>query len=171
MHGMTAPLLRACPVPFIGQKAAHGRQQEGAEPALLAVGARNPVLGEQAGKELLRQVLRVRRRVAPAPHVGIEGIPVSAAQLLQRAVGFAAWRGDRRPPRPSNASWRRSRPTQACRMSCVRKSFGYGFHDPTCVGRSGWSGDIAKLRPQIWLDLKAKLSELGHFQSGEGQLA
>ena len=83
---MAAPLLRAGPVPFIGQEPAHGRQQERAEPALLPVGARDPVLGQQPGEELLRQVLRVRRRMAPPPHVGIEGIPVSAAQLLQRAV-------------------------------------------------------------------------------------
>ena len=65
----------------------HGGEQERSKAALLAIGVRHPIVLEEAREELLRQVLGVLRREAPAAHVSVKGIPVSLAELLQRAPG------------------------------------------------------------------------------------
>ena len=61
-----AALLRPGLVPFVGEEVIHGGQQERAKAALLAVGVGHPIVLQQPREELLRQVLRILRRVIRA---------------------------------------------------------------------------------------------------------
>src|SRR5262249_3533514 len=74
-------------VPLIGQEMAQARQQERAEIAFLAFDLAEVVLCEEPGEKLLRQVLRILRVVALAPHIGVKGIPIGATEPLQRLLG------------------------------------------------------------------------------------
>ncbi len=52
--------------------------------SLFAVGGIEPAFFEKAAEEFLREILRVVRRLAAAPDVGIERIPVGLADDFQR---------------------------------------------------------------------------------------
>ena len=82
-----AAFLRLRFVPFVGHEMFHGREQKGAEPSALPVGLGHPVSLQQAGEELLRQILGIGRRAAATAGVGIERIPVGLAQVSQGVVG------------------------------------------------------------------------------------
>ena len=75
---------------FVGKEMLQRRQQERTKPALLAAEALQVIALKEAGKETLGEVFGVLLRVAVAADVGIEGIPVGAAQFLQRP--FCLWR-------------------------------------------------------------------------------
>ena len=78
-------------------------QQEGAELALLAVHAGQEVLGQQPQKELLGQVFGLVRVVSAAANVGVERIPIDAAEFCHRLgrAGRNAAVGGRQHQRPS----------------------------------------------------------------------
>ena len=78
-----AALGRFGPVPFVGQEMVDGDHEERTELAFAPVHLRQVVLVQQPEEELLREVLRVVRLVTPLPHVGIERVPVGAAELFQ----------------------------------------------------------------------------------------
>ena len=75
----SAPFLRAELFPFVGQEVVHRGQQEGAEPAFLAVGVAHPTMLQKACEELLSQILRIGGGEVPPAHVGVKGIPVGLA--------------------------------------------------------------------------------------------
>ena len=85
-----AALLRVLPVPFVGQKAFQGDQQEGAEFALLARGGLQVILLQQPRKKALSEFLGVGRAAAGAAGVGVEGIPIGAAERFE---GLGRFRG------------------------------------------------------------------------------
>src|ERR1043166_1672276 len=77
-------------MPFIGQKMFERGEEKRAELAALPVGPRQVIPSQKTGEEFLRQILRVFRAVALAPHVGVEGIPVVATKSFQRFP--SSWR-------------------------------------------------------------------------------
>ena len=83
-----SPFGSVGPVALIAEVMVEHRQKERAKLALLAVGHAYPVLFQQAGKEPLGEVLSIMRRMALASHIGVEGIPVSAAQLFKGCFGL-----------------------------------------------------------------------------------
>ena len=98
--------------------------EKGAEFALLAVDFRQEALGQEAGEELLRQVLGVFGGVAGPAHEGIEREPVALAQHGQRRLAS----GERLPPgADDHAPVRRGKAVPA-----GRQSFGFAV-----VGRHG----------------------------------
>ena len=74
-------------VPFVGEKVIDGRQEKRAEAAPAAVHGFQIILPNEPAEEFLRRVLRIRRRQAFAAHVGIERIPISAAEFFQSRRG------------------------------------------------------------------------------------
>ena len=62
------------------------RQQERAEPALLAADALQVIARKEAGEEALGEVLGVFFRVSVPANIGVEGISIRAAQFLQRPI-------------------------------------------------------------------------------------
>lgn len=86
--GATAAFCGALAVPLVGEEALQTDAQEGAATAFLAIGGLQVILRQQAREELLREVVRVVRRVAGAAHIGAERIPVGAAEGLQCSGGI-----------------------------------------------------------------------------------
>jgi hypothetical protein len=72
-------------LPFIGEKVFQRGEQKGAEAATL-LSHRRQVFLEQNREEGLRQILRIVRSMAAPPHISIERIPVSPAELVQGFV-------------------------------------------------------------------------------------
>ena len=71
-------------VPFVRQKMRERGEEERAKFSLLSVGFLESVLLEQPGEESLREVLGfVRIRAAP-PNKSVNGIPITAAEDLER---------------------------------------------------------------------------------------
>ena len=95
-------------VPLVGQEVFERGQQEGAELAFAAVHARQEILGQQPQKELLGQVFGLVRLVSAAADVGIERIPIEAAEFFHRLRWRGAKRGRRRPPARASSAWRQS---------------------------------------------------------------
>ena len=71
-------------VPFVGQEMIHRREEEGTEAAFLAADCPQRTAREQLREEGLRQILGLFRPAPLPPHIGVEGIPIRPAQLLQR---------------------------------------------------------------------------------------
>ena len=84
-----AALLRLLFAPFAFGEIIEGTEEERAEPAALRVGDLKILVFEEAGEELLGQVLRVLRSPAEPPRVGVERVPVRPAKTFQRLLGFA----------------------------------------------------------------------------------
>ena len=82
-----AALQGASLLPLIHQEMVQGRKEKRAELSLLACDGAEGVLPEQPGEELLREVLRVMRRVAALADVGVERIPIGLTELCQRLAG------------------------------------------------------------------------------------
>ena len=70
--------------PILGQKPFQRHDEEGAKPAFFPGGGLQVVLLQEPGEELLGKVLGIGRAVPLPTHVGIEGIPISAAESFQR---------------------------------------------------------------------------------------
>ena len=83
----TAPFLGLAMTPLVGEKVIHCGEQERPEFASVPMHPLKPVAFQQPAEEFLREILRVSRFVAAPPHIGVEGIPVSAAELIQGARG------------------------------------------------------------------------------------
>ncbi len=49
----------------------------------MAIASLHPAPGQEAREELLCEILRIFRAVTPAADMCIEGIPISATELLQ----------------------------------------------------------------------------------------
>ena len=75
---------------FIDQVVLQSREQEGAEPAALAIGQGQCALLEKVRQECLCQVLGVLRLVSGPPDVSIKRVPVSSAEGLQGFCLLAA---------------------------------------------------------------------------------
>jgi ribonuclease PH len=71
-------------MPLIGQKIIQRPEQIRPKPSFVLTGCGKRVPAQQAGEELLCEILRIVERKATAPHFGIDRIPVAAAKLLQR---------------------------------------------------------------------------------------
>ena len=84
----TAAFQRAGLVPFVGEQVIHGGEA---------------IFPDQAAKKFLRHILRIRWRKALAPDVGVERIPISAAELFQGCGGVGrkviSRSGNNTPPR------------------------------------------------------------------------
>src|SRR3974377_911311 len=78
---------RAALLPVVDQEPLERREQEGAEPAADWVGVAQIFLSQQAGKELLGQILRLLDAAALPAHIAVKGIPVGLTQTLQRGLG------------------------------------------------------------------------------------
>jgi len=74
-------------VPLVGKKVIERRQEKRAELALLGTDIFEEAPLEQMSKKTLSQILRIVRATALASHVGVERIPVGAAQFFQRFDG------------------------------------------------------------------------------------
>ena len=70
---------------MIAEEMLQDAEQPRAQLAILLLRHQERVLGDEAVKEGLRQILRIVRRVAFAAQVGVNGIPVAFAQHLHRA--------------------------------------------------------------------------------------
>ncbi len=81
-----ASLLRLAAPPFVGQKMVKCREQEGPEAAFVAIHRPQETLLKQPLEESLRQVLRLVRFMSATPDMGIERIPIGAAQTFQRFI-------------------------------------------------------------------------------------
>src|ERR1039458_4897636 len=82
-----AAFLGAGLCPFVGQEMLERREQERAEASARRVGPSDGVVRQQPRKELLREVLRFLPRISRPPDIGIEGMPISLAERLQRGPG------------------------------------------------------------------------------------
>ena len=70
-------------IPFVGKEVIQASEEERAEPALFRPHATQKALAQQMCDKALRQILGVFVTKATSSHVGVEGVPVSAAQLFQ----------------------------------------------------------------------------------------
>jgi len=73
--------------PFLVHEVFEGDDEEGAEAAFAGVGGVEPVMFEEAGEEFLGEVLGVVGGTAAAAGVGVEGVPVAAADGLEGGGG------------------------------------------------------------------------------------
>jgi len=73
---------------FLGEEVFHGREQEGSEFASLRVCQRDGILFQQVREEGLREVLSILAVLSETAHVGVERIPVSAAEFFERFGGL-----------------------------------------------------------------------------------
>src|SRR5439155_15037332 len=83
-----ASFLGASIAPFVSQKMLQRGQQKSTELAPGAIHGPQVIPSQQPREKLLGQFLGIIRTVTAAAHMGIERIPVSAAQLLKRRSGL-----------------------------------------------------------------------------------
>ena len=86
----TAAFLSVFAIPFIGQEPFEHGQEKGAKPAALPRHVRKEFLLQQAGEELLGQILGFLDRVAPPPDESIKRHPIGAAKRFEG--GLCGWR-------------------------------------------------------------------------------
>jgi hypothetical protein len=93
--------LRPVAVGLVGQEELQRGQHESSEPTFVPVGAIEVSTLDHAYEELLREILRLIRRIATAAHVGIQRIPVAFTERNQRGTSFCPLgigRGDDQRP-------------------------------------------------------------------------
>src|SRR5689334_25129916 len=99
---------------IVEEKVRKRGEEEGAEAALAAIGAIEIAALENAGEELLGEVLSGFDGVAAAANVGIEGIPILGAEDGESVVVLAAVRvaggHDEGPGGSWKPPWRRHIP-------------------------------------------------------------
>src|ERR1019366_3245230 len=78
-----AAFLAIGAIPFVGEEAFQGDEQECAELAFVAADAFQIIFFEQAGKESLREIFGILARMALPSDIRIKRIPVGAAQFFQ----------------------------------------------------------------------------------------
>jgi hypothetical protein len=85
---LAAPALpRVVPVVAVGEEVGAYRAQEGAEPTSIWIGLGQQALLKRSREKVLRQVSGLLWAITPAANVGIQGIPVGAAELGERLSG------------------------------------------------------------------------------------
>ena len=92
-HGRASPaLLRPPLAPVIRKQVIERPQEKGTEPAPVAICRTEGLVPQQACKQRLREVLRIRRGMSAPPDFRIERRPVGTAQILQcrPRTGFIA---------------------------------------------------------------------------------
>jgi hypothetical protein len=71
------------PAPFSREKIIQRSQKKRPKLPFIPVGQAQMFLGDQLGKKLLRQVLRLIASVAFSTHIDVNGIPVTATKHFQ----------------------------------------------------------------------------------------
>ena len=128
-HLSAAAFLRACLVPFVGEKMVHAGQQEGTEPAFLRRDGGDGVAFQQPREECLREVLGVFGRIAAPPHVGVERMPVGLAEIFERGAGAGGVAARRRQHhRPMGGDENRTMQRFATSRSRFRRALVRGGH-------------------------------------------
>src|ERR1041385_2476703 len=102
-------------VPFVGHESLENDQQERAEPAFFGIRRFQIIMLEQAGEELLGEILSVLGCVTRAPHVAVKGIPIRLAEPTESFVSL-----DRLPGGGQNSTpVRRVKPAVTANGCCI----------------------------------------------------
>ena len=81
-----ATLLRQRPVALVGEMVIDAAEEKIAQLPAIRIGGANGVLFQKAREETLGEIFRILRRMAAAPDVSVNGIPVGFAELAERGL-------------------------------------------------------------------------------------